>query len=91
MTTRDARPLTTTHGTIRLSYQKRTFDITPIYRKEPDWEWTATVIEIDPATDKVIASRGTLGQHQHPRIAVTNAIGQILEDIDQEKPVLSTR
>jgi hypothetical protein len=91
MTTRDARPLTTTHGTVRLSYQGRAFDITPIYRKEPDWEWTATVTEIDVTTDKVIAGRGILGQHSHPRIAVTNAIGQLLEDIDQGKPVLPVR
>ncbi len=55
--------MTTTHGTVRLSYQGRTFDITPVYRKEPDWDWSATITEVDATTDKAIAGRGILGYH----------------------------
>jgi len=80
--------MATTHSPVRLTYKGRIFDVLPVYKQEPDWQWVATVTELSPRDQSIIAGRGTLGADQHPRVAVTNAIGLILESIDQDKPVL---
>jgi len=76
--------------TVRFAYRNRVFDITTIYQGNPEWRWEARVSELDATGQRVIDGPGMLDYGQNPRTAISGAVEQILNAIDEDAPVPSS-